>query len=145
MFLHLSVSLFVHRGRGCLGRHPSFGQTPPRADTSPGRRPRQIPMWTDTPGQTLPGRHPPGRPPGRHPRQTPLSRHPPSRQLLQQTVCILLECILVENWYWDPQNTISLFISRLVHSLNWQVSVRKPIDSEDLKAWMEKIRCCSCN
>ena len=44
--------------------------------------------WADPPtGQAAPGKHPP--------RQTPPGRHPPSRWLLQRTVRILLECILV--------------------------------------------------
>ena len=57
--------LFVYRG----GVHPQGRHPPPRADI--------LPPWTDT----LP----------------PLGRHPPSpsRRLLQRTVQILLECILV--------------------------------------------------
>ena len=62
------------------GLHPP-GQTsprtePPRADPL-GRHP--LPLM----------RHPPGRP--SHP-----SRHPPPRRPLQQTISILLECILVQ-------------------------------------------------
>ena len=87
MFLHPSVILFT--GGVCLSacwdthplrhRHPP-GQTPPRADTSPGRHLgrhlQQTPPWADTPlGQTPPSL--------------------PSRRLLQRTVRILLECILV--------------------------------------------------
>ena len=97
------------------------GQTLPLADTTP---PWQTPTPGQTPlGQTSPlDRHSPGQIPplGRHPRvdtplvrhpqadtprirqtppwaDTPLDRHPrpPSRRLLQRTVRILLECILV--------------------------------------------------
>ena len=63
-----------------LGRHP----------------PRQTP-WADTPWADPPGRHLPWADPtrqthpGRHPRQT----HPLPQWPLQQTVHILLECILV--------------------------------------------------
>ena len=64
-------------GRYPPGRHPP-GQTYPSADT-----PRQTP----SPGQTLPRQT--------TPRQTPPSPHPSSRQPLQWTLRILLECILV--------------------------------------------------
>ena len=78
-----------------LGRHPHADtpqadpprQTPLLADTPSGRHPFwQTPLLADTPS----GRHPPGR--------HPLGRHPPNpthRRLLQRTVRILLECILV--------------------------------------------------
>ena len=97
------------------------GQTPPWADTQP---PGQTPIpegrhpspWANTPL----GRHPPGHthPLGRH----PLIRHPlgtpipldryslwqtpsPCRWLLQRTVCILLECIIVvTESYWIQWN-----------------------------------------
>ena len=74
MFLHLSVSHSVHRG-GCLGdmtpvKH-SPGQTPPWADTLP----QADTPWADTPHQ--------------------VRQSPPGRRLLQRTVRILLECILV--------------------------------------------------
>ena len=61
-----------------VGRHPP-GQTPP---------------WADTPGQTPLGRHPLA---GTHPPgQTPPTTPPHPRWPLQRTVCILLECILVD-------------------------------------------------
>ena len=71
MFLHLSVSHFVHRGEGGVWETPP-GRHPPPGQTSP--------SWADTPL----GRQPPG--------QTP---PPPSRRLLQWTIRVLLECILV--------------------------------------------------
>ena len=80
MFLHLSVILST--GGGFLAdtlprapwadTHPTCG---PWADTHP----RQTP-----PGQTPPGHHPSGQ-----------TAPPSGRQLLQRTVRILLECILV--------------------------------------------------
>ena len=100
-----------------LGRHPSArphsGRYPPWADTPLSDTPR-----ADTPvgRQPPPGSHPLGRPPGRHPlpsacwdTHTPAQcmlgyTHPPSacwdtpsppQRPLQQTVCILLKCILV--------------------------------------------------
>ena len=64
------------------------------ADTPPGRHPpgQTPPPWADTPSL---GRHPlPGQTP--HLDRYPLpGRHPPLRWLLQRTVRILLECILV--------------------------------------------------
>ena len=107
-----------------LGRHAP-GQTPPWADTPQADSPRQTPLtWADTPWAEPPGRHPPclGRypppgqtpPPGKTPpgqtqpwadthppgqtlpRQTP-PPPTPSRRLLQRTVRILLECILVDS------------------------------------------------
>ena len=94
MFLHLSVILFT--GRRCLA------DTPSQADICPGRHP-----WADT----LPGRHTPRQthsqadtpladtPLGRQPpRQTFQGRHSPrGRWLLQRTVRIVLEYILVTN------------------------------------------------
>ena len=92
----------VHR-RGDV--YPSAcWDTPPWADT-----PRQTLLWADTPWVDTPpaDTHRRQTYTGRHPRQTPLGRHPagqtppqadtppPSRQLLQRTVRILLECILV--------------------------------------------------
>ena len=70
MFLHLSVSHSVHRGGGCLGRHPpphprQTPPSPPQADTCQSFC-SQGSVWPDTP-------------------QTPL----------QRTVRILVECILV--------------------------------------------------
>ena len=64
-------------------RQTNPGQTPPRQTP-----PRQTPPRQTPPEQTSPGRH-------------PLGRHPPpsSRRLLQQTVHIILECILVLNFY----------------------------------------------
>ena len=78
MFLHLSVSHSIHRGKGVLQNPP--GQTPldrhPQTDTPGQTQPlgRHNPWADTTPGQTQPlGRNPPGRnPPGRH----PLGRHP---------------------------------------------------------------------
>ena len=76
-----------------LGKHPP-GQTHPWADTLPEQTPlplgRHPPVQADTPPRQTP-------PPGRHP---PMGRQlladtPPSRWLLQQTVHILLECIIV--------------------------------------------------
>ena len=86
----------VHRGVG-VWQTPPCG---PWADTTPpGRTPLgRYPL----PGQTPPlGRHPPGQTPPRQtpPGQTPpLGRHPPppGRWLLQWTVRILLEYILVQ-------------------------------------------------
>ena len=81
MFLHLSVSHSVQGGfaQCMLGyTHPQT-DTPSWADTL---------SWTDTPrADTSLGRHPLGR--------HPLLGDPPSRCLLQWTVRILLECILV--------------------------------------------------
>ena len=104
--------LSVHGGR-CTppGRHPPPhsrqtppGQTPPADTPPPQTPPRQTlrqadtPPWADTPRQTPPlGRHLPGR-------HTPASDiwwpslEPPAdppRWILQRTVDILLECILV--------------------------------------------------
>ena len=85
----------VHRGRGCLPQC-MLGYTPPWADTLP---------WVDTPQADAPslGRHPP------HWADTPLwvdtpsqtdtpsqaDTSPTSRRLLQRTIRVLLECILV--------------------------------------------------
>ena len=107
------------------GRQPQADTTPlgryPWADTPTGQIPHPLgrhqllgrhprgrhPHWTDTPlGRHLPWQTPLGQtPPWSDPpqadtpcvRQTPLGRHPrpPSRRLLQRTVRILLECILV--------------------------------------------------
>ena len=80
MFLHLSVILSTGE---VSGRYPSR-QTPP--------------VGRHLPGQTPLGRHPPRAdtfPSG----QTPPRQTPPSRRLLQRTVCILLECILVCQWF----------------------------------------------
>ena len=84
-----------------LGRHPS-GQTPLWADTPLGRHPSgQTVLWADSPSwQTPPlGRH--TRPQGRHTPPQADTPHPradtPSRWLLQWTVRILLECILVRH------------------------------------------------
>ena len=69
----------------------------------------ETPPWADPPGACSLARHPPGQtppgrdlsrqtPPGRSlPRKTPPTDTPPlpSRRLLQRTVLILLECILV--------------------------------------------------
>ena len=127
MFSQACVKNSVHRSRHPLGRHPlgrhSPGQTPP-GQTPPGRHPL---------GRHLLGRHPLGRHPppmGRHPppmgrHPPPMGRHPlqadtpphswqadttplppsppPSRWLLQWTVYILLECILV-NCYCSCQS-----------------------------------------
>ena len=83
MFLHLSVSHSVRRE--VSGQTPSRGRHPPLC-----RQPSQV----DTPL----GRHPLGRTPlGRH----PPGRHTPPRLLLQRTVRILLECILVLNYYYS--------------------------------------------
>ena len=71
MFLHLSVILST-------ARHPS-GQTAPPAVQRPSGQTAPTPLG----GDPL-ARHPP---PGRQP--------PPPRRPLQRTVCILLECYLV--------------------------------------------------
>ena len=68
MILHLSVILSTRMG--CVSQHV-LGHTPSWADTTPLTRHPQV----DTPGQTP----------------------SPHRWLLQQTVRILLECILVLN------------------------------------------------
>ena len=70
---------------GVSGRHPA-GQTPPRQTAPPPR--------ADTPCADPPGRYPPPPTPG----QTPLPAAD-GRRLLQRTVRILLECILVFNSY----------------------------------------------
>ena len=68
------------------------GQTPPGQTPIGQTPPVQIPPWADAPRQTPPSRHLP-QPLGRHlAGQTP---PPPGRRLLQLTVRILLECILV--------------------------------------------------
>ena len=85
LFSQASVILFT--GGGVSARHP-LGRQPP---TFPGQTPtRQTPLpHADTPL----GRQTPHLPPG----QTPFPRAdtPPRRWLLQRTVRILLECILV--------------------------------------------------
>ena len=69
MFLHLSVSDSVHRGEaGVSGRHHPWADTP-QADTP----------WTDTPCQVHAG------------------IYDPTRQPLQRSVSILLECFLFES------------------------------------------------
>ena len=89
MFLQACVKNSVLGGQVYtpLGKHPLLGRHPPGRHP-PGRHP---------PGQTPFSGHPPMQaPPGR---QAPLGRHPPpptSRRLLQRTVRILLECILVQ-------------------------------------------------
>ena len=83
MFSQVSVILFTGTvvADTPLCRHPSW------ADSTP--PPRQTPAWADTPL----GRHPPGQAP---PEQTPPPRADnPPRWLLQRTVRILRECILV--------------------------------------------------
>ena len=93
MFLHVSVILFasVHAGmppppdqahppgtrHTPRSRHPQAADIPPGADI-----PRADTPWEQTPPPPL----------------SPGSRHPPKRLLLR-TVRILLECILVLNWY----------------------------------------------
>ena len=107
MFSQACVKNSVHGEKGV--HSPSPGQTPP-ADT---------PLWADTclwadppyrhahadtlqPRQTPQGRHPLGRPPTSSNTQgqthspwadNPL--HPPDRRLMQRTVRIMLDCILV--------------------------------------------------
>ena len=80
------------------GRHPQAdnprGRHPPGRHTPPGRHHPPPPGRHHPP----PGRYPPGRHPlGRHPREDTLPRQtpPPRQTLLQRTVRILLECILV--------------------------------------------------
>ena len=82
MFLHLSVILFTLGGGGGLS-HCMLGYTPPvRSGTPLGRRPMNR------------------RPLGGH---TPLGKHPlPSDTMAhgqQAAVCILLECILVQDTF----------------------------------------------
>ena len=101
MFSQASEILFTGGGGG-VWQTPTPSQTPPLADTPSADTPTQILPWTDSPPpradtpSTPLGRHT-THPLGRH----PLARHPPpsSRQLLQQTVRILLECILVHAWF----------------------------------------------
>ena len=83
LFLHLSVSHSVHIGEGGGLPHCMLGYTPPvRSDTPLGRHPMN--------------RHPLGR-------NTPLGKHPlPSNTMghgQQVAVCILLECILVQDTF----------------------------------------------
>ena len=85
----------MHLGRHPLARPPPPGQTPsPQADP-----PGQTPLGRQTPRQTPPGQTPPSRktPPDRYTpwADTPHPPPAPSRWLLQWTVRILLECILV--------------------------------------------------
>ena len=69
-------------GGGGFARHPYPGrQTHPRATHLSGQTP--LPPGQTSPQADLPGRHPPWVDP------------PPIRRLLQRTVRILLECILV--------------------------------------------------
>ena len=89
MFLHLSVSHSVHRGRADMGetppnRHLTGRQPPPRhpsrhtpqADTLAGTRLRQTPPSRHPPADILADTLPRQTPsPGRH--QHPLGRHPP--------------------------------------------------------------------
>ena len=110
----------THPGRHPLGRHPPPRQTSPKAETSLGRHPPPPPLQADTPRQKPPGQTPPGRqPPGRHPRAEP-SPHPPTPadRLLQRTVRILLECILVYyifrrtfNWVLQKKKCSLLFLN----------------------------------
>ena len=92
MFLHLSVSHSVQRGRGfclwSLGRHPA-GQTPHWADTPLGRHPlgRHSPR-ADTPQADLPGQTPPWA-------DISLGRHPlPSACWDTHTPCPPAQCVL---------------------------------------------------
>ena len=95
MFLHLSVILST--GGVCLSA--CWDTTPLGAD-SPLEQAHPLgadPLLEQAPhpgaGTPPPSRQPPGtRPPLE---QTPPRDHPPSRCLLLQMVCILLECILV--------------------------------------------------
>ena len=74
----------------CPGGEGVPGQTPPE-QTPPGRHP----PWADIPLDRL-GKHPPGQTPPPLGQRRSLGRQPPSsRQLLQWTVRIILECILV--------------------------------------------------
>ena len=96
MFLHLSVSHFVHRGRGVSVRETSGQRSPwtetPRTDTPPDRPPQmETPPWTETPPDRDPYRR---RPPDRDDTPPPPHTHrPPCGN--ERVVRILLECILV--------------------------------------------------
>ena len=58
----------------------------------------------DPPGQTPPGQTPPGQtPPGRHPPGHTSQPDAPWADTPQQTVRILLECILVKSVFYWPQ------------------------------------------
>ena len=79
-----------------------FTQVGVKNSVQVGYTPWQTPLWADTPPRQTPPwayipRHTPSRqtPPGRHP--PPRADTPPLRRPLQQTVCILLECIPVIN------------------------------------------------
>ena len=118
----------VHRG--VFGRHPLVdpGQTHPSRTDTPGQTPpgQTPPGQTPTPRHTLPpDRHPLGRhptpirqtapwadPPPLHtppfPGKHPSSADTPGRRLLQWTVGILLECILVlDNFFLIKFNKIN--------------------------------------
>ena len=94
----------------CLGRHPPEQtpprQTPPWVDIALGRQPPPSPEADIPPMQTLP--------PGQTP---PLGRHPP-RQPLQRTVCILLECILVEESFHRSRSIIQIMQTRSKYNKN---------------------------
>ena len=93
MFLRLSVSNSVHRGRGCLADTPPR-QTLPGLEIPLGRSPWAYTLWPESPL----GSHPPAYPPVDYPpRDTPFQTPPPpphhGRQASYRNV-FLFSCLI---------------------------------------------------
>ena len=93
MFSQACVKNSVHRAGDV---HPPWADTPfPWADTPFPWADTPFP-WADTPSPLADNPRVDTPSPGQTPpRQTPPGRHPPGRRVMQRTVHILLECILV--------------------------------------------------
>ena len=123
MFSQTCVKDSVHRLRGeCISQH-ALGQTSPLPSScwdthrpwsdTPSLLVRcPNPPWSDTPQDRHPPvRHPP--PPGQ---TQPPGQTPPPWRPLQCTVRILLECILVSDFFLNRQTTSILVLSFKIHS-----------------------------